>query len=50
MEQNARAELQQKDADISRLEGQLARCRIQQNGTELTTAATGVQAPQVAIA
>ena len=48
MEQNTRAELRQKDADISRLEEQLERCYIQQNGAELS-ASTGVQVPQVNI-
>ena len=56
MEQNIRAELQQRDVDISRLEGQLARCQIQQNRADLATATVSqteplsdqtVSAPQV---
>ena len=46
MEQNARAELRQRDADISRLEGQLARYQIQQNRVDLDTAAVS-QAEQL---
>ena len=48
MQENARAELEQRDADISRLKEQLVRCQIEQTGAELSTAA-GVQAPKVKV-
>ena len=34
MEENHQAELRQRGADISRLEGQLAQCHIQMNDSE----------------
>ena len=37
MRENARAELKQRDADISKLEERLARCQIQENEADLST-------------
>ena len=48
MRENARAELKQRDADISKLEERLARCQIQENEADLSTVhVVGVLIPKV---